>query len=424
MLSAVLRTIREHRLIVAGDRILVGVSGGPDSTALLHALVTLASRLEFDVQAACVDHGLRPESAAEATAVARDWQTKGICCDVVSVNVAAAKKAHASLQGAARDARLEALKALAGERRLTKIALGHTADDQAETVLFRTLRGTGIAGLAGIPYRRDLFIRPLLDVRRAQILAFLHKRNISFVTDPSNANRRFARARIRHDILPLLARENPRVVDALLGLAREARRQVRFEWRRGLPSELYLPTRVANVIDRLVREPSGTQTVSVAGGEVLVTYGRVSFMPRALSVAEPVTVDGSMNQAMNATIDAVVEQAGPFRVRSAPAPAILLANTRHAQGQSPATFDSGSVHWPLEVRAIRPGDRMVPRGGRGSRKLSDLLIDAKIPRRERSLLPVLCDARGTILFVPGLRPSECARPTDETRDALEVRVLR
>lgn len=439
MLSAVLRTIRQHDLLAVGDRVLVGISGGPDSTALLHALVILAPRLRIVVQAACVDHRLRPESADEACEVVRRCRALGVDCEILPVDVAAATKAHVSLQAAARNARLVALDSAAERSGCTKVALGHTADDQAETVLFRIVRGTGLAGLAGIPYVRDRFIRPLLDIRRTQILAYLHKRKLGYVSDPSNANRRFARSRVRHDILPLLARENRRVVDALLGLAHEVQTRAGRAWRADLPSELYLPGQSARVIDRLVREANGTRTVSVPAGEIVVTYGHVAFVPQAPSAK----ADGAAQ--------ANIEQPGTYRLLPPPAPGIRLAVTfrdlgSHASTEAPsplgsgsagqslasrasrshetAAFDRSKLDWPLRLRPIRPGDRMAPRDGRGSRKLSDLLIDAKVPRRERALLPVLCDALGTILFVPGLRPAECGRPSEATRDWLHVKVLR
>jgi len=435
VLSAVLRTIREHGLLAVGERVLVGISGGPDSTALLHAFVTLAPRLRVFVQAACVDHRLRPESAEEAREVVRRCRDLGVSCEIISVDVAAAKQAHVSLQAAARDARLAALDAAAERLGCTKVALGHTVDDQAETVLFRIVRGTGLAGLAGIPYERDRFIRPLLDVRRTQILAYLHKRKLGYVSDPSNANRRFARSRIRHDILPLLARENPRVVEALVGLARSAQAGPGRAWRADLPSNLYLPGQTVRVIERLVRQAGGTRTVSVSGGDIVVTYGHVAFVPQAPST-KPATA-----------AESTIEQPGTYRLLPPPAPGIRLTAScdglgkvapsvprSGSTGQSPAllsrschesvAFDRGKLAWPLCLRPIRAGDRLAPRDGRGSRKLSDLLIDSKIPRRERAMLPVLCDALGTILFVPGLRPAECGRPTEDTHDWLHVHVLR
>jgi tRNA(Ile)-lysidine synthase len=418
VLSRVLGTIREHGLLAKGDRVLVAFSGGPDSTALLHVLAKLAPRLGFTLTAASVDHGLRPESAEEAREVGRRCRRMGVACEVVVVDVGQARRPHVSVQEAARNTRLAALERAAARLDCTKIALGHTADDQAETVLFRILRGTGIAGLAGIPYQRGLFVRPLLDVRRAELLAYLAKRKIDFLSDPSNANRRYARSRIRHDVLPALARENPRVVEALLSLARQARGVPSRPWLGCLPKNVYVPRRALDVVDRLVRKGAGTHTVVVGGGALTVGYGRVTWVPSTdgtssvvgVSPLPPPTITGP----------------GTYRLAEPPAPAIEI--TRGGRGTWPggnrACFDPCKIRWPLELRASQPGDRMAPRGGRGSRKLSDLLIDAKIPRAARPALPVLCDAGGTILFVPGLRPSERGRPGAETREWFEVRLAR
>jgi tRNA(Ile)-lysidine synthase len=416
VLSRILRTIHDHALLERGDRVLAAVSGGPDSTALLHALVTLAPRLGISISAACVDHGLRPEAADEARMVAQRCRSLGVPCETVSVDVGQARRSHVSTQEAARIVRLAGLLQAAERADCNKVALGHTADDQAETVLFRIIRGTRLAGLAGIPYKRDSLVRPLLDVRRAELLAYLAKRRLAFFSDPSNASRRYARSRIRHDVLPLLGHENPRVVEAILALSREAQGRASADWRRGLPADLYVPRRAAEAIERALGA-GGTRRVAVKQGELVVRYGRV-LLERASDVTSvpagqvvPVSVSPS---------------GGRLGLFAPPAPAIEVLPEQKAAcpDGSRACFDVAKLQWPLWVRSWRPGDRMAPRHGRGTRKLSDLLIDAKIPRRDRSTLPVLCDAAGTILFVPGLRPSEAGRPSHDTQGWIEVRVAR
>ncbi len=427
MLSRVLATIREYGLVAKGERLLVAVSGGPDSTALAHGLVKIAPRLGITPVAACVDHGLRPESAAEANGVRQRCQEMGIACEVLRVDVGRARRAHVSVQEAARNVRLAALESAASRLACTKIALGHTADDQAETVLFRIVRGTGLAGLAGIPYRRGPFIRPLLDVRRADILAYLARRNLAFVEDPSNANRRYARSRLRHDVLPMLARENPRVVDALLALAHEARDKGAGLWRQALPAGLYLPRSAAQTVDRWMREGHGTRTMTVRNGELSVGYGKVSWLPRALAqTLSDEARAGEAGEAAEAAKDRLVQGPGRYRIFESPAPGLEIspACAGVAPGGNEACFDVAKLAWPLRLRLPCPGDRMAPRSGRGTRKLSDLLIDAKIPKPERSLLPVLCDASGVILYVPGLRPSQLGRPDETTREWIQVHVLR
>lgn len=414
MLACVLATIRREQLLVSGEQVLVAVSGGPDSTALLHVLLELAPRLGVTLSAATVDHGLRAESLREACEVARRCRRLGVKCEVLTVDVGRARRRHGSLQEAAREARLGALAAAAARSGCTKIALGHTADDQAETILFRILRGTGIAGLAGMAFQRGNLIRPLLEVRRAQILRYLGRRKLPFVTDPSNANRRYARVRIRHEVLPFLARENPRVVEALLQLGRQARATPARAWLAALPAGLYVPQRTLEIVDRLAAQSRGTRRVAAAGGAIVVGYGQVRWEPVA-ATAQPSPVAAVR-----------VRRPGVYRLAAPPAPAVDIRPPLAGPPPSgnAACFDPARVGWPLLLRAPRPGDRMLPRGGRGSRKLSDLLIDAKIPREERALLPVLCEAGGALLFVPGLRPSEVGRPGAGTREWFEVCLAR
>ena len=418
--------------MAVGDRIVVGVSGGPDSTALLLAMFGLAPRLGLSVEAVTVDHGLRPEAREEAVAVSAWCKSLGIPWRAMVVDVGAFRGRHVSLQDAARRARLAALAEVAGER--GRVALGHNADDQAETVLFRIVRGTGLRGLAGIPYRRDPFIRPLLDVRRREILAWLERRRVGFVEDPSNRDVRFSRARVRFEWLPMLERENPRVAEALLGLAEAARRQVGEAGRaqggqlnEGQPSggaeglPLGGAGRAARAtIERLLREGAGSHQVSVPGGTVELRYGRAHFFPGS-----------GAREDRDREPAAMVEVAGPGRYvwpgsTDGAASYDFEVIDGAGEGGPPAgvaVFESSLFSaGPLLLRPPRPGDRMFPRGGVGSRKLSDLLIDAKIPRALRAGLPVLMAPDGQILFVPGLRPAERARPAPRARSWVEVRV--
>ncbi|HEX4407092.1 MAG TPA: tRNA lysidine(34) synthetase TilS [Polyangia bacterium] len=401
MLSKILRTIRAHALVRPGETVLVAVSGGPDSMALLHALWELAPRLDVRLEVATIDHGMRAEARAEGELVRARAAALELPWHGLRVDVAGARRGRASLQDAARRVRLAALEELAARRGSSRVALGHQADDQAETVLFRVVRGTGLPGLAGIPYARAPFIRPLLDVTRAEVARYLKRRSIPFVDDPSNADPRFARARLRHRLLPLLAEENPRVREALVALAAAARNAgaSRVD---ALPGDI--GRRAAGVVEAL-RARGGTASVDVAGHRTVeVAYGRVRVTrrpyPRAARARPaPVTI------------------AGPGTYALAGARISLEARAADDAG---VTFDADALAWPLALRSRRPGDRMRPRGGRGSRKLSDLLIDAKVARAARDTLPVLTTADDVVLFVPGLRPAEQGRPSKGTTRFLSV----
>ncbi len=259
MLSRVERTIREHGLLDRGDRVLCAVSGGPDSMALLHALWELRDRLGLQLAVTTVDHGLRPEARAEAELVAARARDLGVEWRLLAVDVRGARARRRlphRLPGKTSRAACGSGLSKAHARAIgaNKIALGHQADDQVETILFRILRGTGVRGLAGIPYRREMFVRPLLDVERAQILTYLRRRSIPFVEDPSNRDARFARARLRHQVLPALRAENPRLGEALRALAADAARLTS-----GAPAPEATPDgpplnrRAAAVVERLRR---------------------------------------------------------------------------------------------------------------------------------------------------------------------------
>ena len=228
-LDTVRSTIEKHRMLKPGDKVLVGVSGGPDSSVLLGCLVALRDSLRLELRAGYLDHGLRPAACRrEAAFVRRIGRLWGVPVDILRRKVR--RSGGGSLEAAARAVRYQALIELAARNRCRKIALGHTRDDQAETVLMWLLRGTGTTGLAGIPSVRELerpaqgrtikIIRPLIDSSRAQVEAYLRDHRIRALQDRSNRSRKFLRNRIRHDLLPLLERQyNPRMRDHLSRLA-------------------------------------------------------------------------------------------------------------------------------------------------------------------------------------------------------------
>ena len=433
MLSRVLRTIRRHELFTGpgSNGVLCAVSGGPDSMALMDCLWELAPRLGLTLEVATVDHGLRPEAAREISLVAERSEAMGLPWHRVSVDVAGARANRAGgVQEVARRLRLTALAALAESRGIGRVALGHQADDQTETVLFRILRGTGIAGLAGIPYRRDPFVRPLLDITREDILGYLGRRSVPYVTDPSNANPHYARARLRHEILPRLRRENPRVDEALRSLARAATAgDTDIEGPiTGLLAEVtaagvHIPMRTMTEIAEAVRDGNGTRCFDVARGrKVTVSYGKARLQPRTESgptdthpPVAPVRIDGAGAYPWTGGGGILVRDLARDMVRD------MDATGRHPEavvegGQIDwSWFDGDQLAWPLWVRPRHPGDRMRPRGGAGSRKLSDLMIDAQIPRPERLSTPIVTTSQGEPLFVPGLRPSRLGEPSSLTR---------
>jgi tRNA(Ile)-lysidine synthase len=352
----------------------VACSGGADSMTLADAAIRAAGAAHVVVLV--IDHGLSPGAAEVAQAVVGWARGQGAAAVVRPVRVAR----RGSLEAAAREARYAALDALADELGLACVLVGHTARDQAETVLLRLLRGTGPAGLAAIPAQRGRFVRPLLALDRRAIDAYVAARGLPVWHDPMNDDRRLARIRVRCDILPLLRRENPQLDAALVRLASSAAEWLEVVDALARPFARFpvdavaLAARPAAVrkralalaleaagldydaphldrLDRLVAAPErGEVAIDLPGGAVVRTYGVVS-----------VTVSGDE--------------------RVVPTPLALEA-----------------PHAGYELRTWQPGDRMRPARLKGrSRKLSDLYIDAKVPRAARRRARVLVRSSDAVI---------------------------
>lgn len=220
IVARVRRTIEERGLFPRGARVLVACSGGPDSAALLAALAELSPQLGLSLSAASVDHGLREGSAGDVALAGRQAAALGVAFEALQVTV----QAGASVQHMAREARYGALRQAAAARGASHVAVGHTLDDQAETVLMRLLRGASVQGLSGVqPRRQDGVVRPLIDCRREAVAAYAQARFAQIAADPSNADGRFLRVRVRNGLLPALQREDPSIETHLAALADDVR---------------------------------------------------------------------------------------------------------------------------------------------------------------------------------------------------------
>ena len=400
--SLVLDTCRQRALLGVGDKILVALSGGADSTALLGALVELRDAGELTgVVALNVDHGLRPDSARDADACA------AVCARLgVELRRARVVVPSGNVQAAARKARYAALRREASLAGATLVATGHTRDDQAETVLLRLLRGSGARGLAGIPPRRGAIVRPLIDRSRAEILAYLEERELPHLEDPSNATPRFLRNRVRAEVLPalraiaphveralaraadllrdddralsargrrLVTRGTVRVVDLLREPIAVRRRAIRSLWKRATGRQAGLEAQHVESILALLGRQAPARAPLPRGFEGSVRYGEVAIRPVPAAPAKQVAT--------------CVPGPGAHVL-----PGGDLLEVDGAIGAS----------WPLWWRGRRPGDRFHPAGRKGSKKLKAWLIDEKVPREARDHLWVLADDAGRVIWIPEL----------------------
>lgn len=448
-------------MFAPGDRVVVGVSGGPDSVALLDVLYRLRGQLGIELVVAHLNHLLRGrEAAADAACVARLADRYGLPLVLEECDVREAwRRRGGSLQAVAREVRYRFYERAAEETGAVRVALGHQADDQAETILFNFLRGTGIAGLAGIPPVRERYVRPLLAERRRTIEEYCRERGLAPREDASNVKPVYTRNRLRLELIPYLEREyNPNLVPTLLRMAEvlreeealleaEAgrvlagvmraegegavvlerrpllelppalqRRVIRGAWD-VLPDGAELPFEHVQRILNLARRPRGGGRVDLPGGARAEREGdrlvlRRGGGERPAPFSYPLAVPG----------ETAVPEAGKVITATVAGAADGLPDPRRLAPRG-TVLDLDRLAPPLTVRSRRPGDIFRPSGG-GTVKLKKFLIDAKVPRSMRDAVPLVVDAEGRIAWVAGLRTAEFCRLTPRTRRALILEVRR
>lgn len=447
MLGKVREAILSHGLLRSGERVLVAVSGGADSMALLHVLHRLRDELSISLVVAHLDHGIRADTAEDLTVVREVTAALGLVTVQARADVPGlARERKLNLEEAARLSRREFLERAAREVGAEKIALGHTRTDVAETVLLHLLRGAGPRGLRGIVPSSPPYVRPLIRCSRDETRAFCQAEAIPFRDDPTNDDRRLLRNAIRLEVLPLLARHNPRVEEALAraaGLFAETEEALRWtadlgltEVSRpeGLDLELLrdLPPSVQALVVRRAAEAAGVtleeRHVGAVLGRVRAGRGEVHLPDGVcarigsgiLQLARP---DGEpvLSQSWEVPGEGevtIAELGWTFRLSRVPGPEALAPSSAYV-----AYFDPRRLVLPLVVRLPHAGDRLRPLGLGGTKTVRDLLMEARIPRWERARRPVLCDGRG-IAWVVGVRTSEDHRVEMSAAEVLRVEARR
>ena len=440
------RTLRRHAMLAGGETVLVAVSGGVDSVALLHLLLGLAPAWRLRLHVVHVDHQLRADSAVDAEFVRTLCARLGVPVDVATVAV----DRQGSLEAAARAARYAAFETCARRVGADRIAVGHSADDQAETVLMRLVQGAGVRGLAGIPPVRGRIIRPLIEIRRSVLEAELRRAGLPWVEDETNRDPKFLRNRIRHELLPLLSDSyNPGVAPALVRMASLARETVSAldqaagaeldrlgVWSGGaatlqLDALRALPRPVAAEVLRQAAARLGSRAPLRAWTHRGLTRVLAAPAPRRAFKLGGVTVEvsGALARLATAPLPALIE-----RVVAVPGltelpeigqalEARLVGADAYAIPREPnrVAFDAEDLAMPLIVRARRRGERFLAFGG-AERRLKTLLIEAKVPRWDRGRVPVI-EAGGTIVWVGHLRRGAVGRVTARTRRVLELALV-
>jgi len=445
--AAVRTWIDTHAMCPPGAKIVVAVSGGPDSMALLAVLYQLRSVYDVTLVVAHINHQLRgEESTRDALFVEQHAARLGVPFSLQHVDVKALQRtAGLSPQHAARQLRYACLSTLQRTLGATHIALGHTADDQAETLLLRLLRGSGPAAFAGMPPVRLPYVRPLLTVSRDDILTYLRAEGVPWLEDSSNFHSVYLRNRVRLELFPLLRQYNPQIVSRLNELANmcsaeqrllarqterlrtrvvhwQSAKRVLIRCRPYRIAPLALQRRLLrSVVDALLPAVANVSFRHIESLRQLIVHGEVgqrytlpgSWMaechqettllwhtqqPQAVTQVYPLPVPGYVDiPELELRLSADISE------RLVPAVPV-----------SGASIDLERLRLPLTVRFRRPGDRFYPLGAPGRRKLQDFLIDRKVPRAERDVLPLVVSG-SDIVWVVGYGIADPYKVRPETR---------
>lgn len=441
-------------MLHAGDNVLVAVSGGPDSVAMLHALHTHSSELGISLHVAHLNHRIRREQSNLDEVFVRNLaHSFGLGITVGQVDVPALRvELRVGEEEAARIARLGFLRETAEAVGANKIALGHTADDRAESVLLNIIRGCGVDGLGSIRPVSGSTVRPLIDTTRAEIERYIAENALPYRVDESNADTTYARNRVRHELLPLLEREyNPEVKAALIRLAEIASAQSELldslaesalheaTYRGALDADLLtrLPhalrsQAIRHEIERLkgdLRDVSfdqiegvldalctgGDFAITLPSGELFAARKGSSFSIHTREVVPEVVPFDCALQVPGATRIERMGMSIECQIIDAPCPSKLTADE--------AVIDASSIAGAPRIRNVTPGDRITPLGMAGSKKLQDVFVDKKIPKAERARAAVVVDDE-RVLWVVGIVASELGKVTETTARAIHLTAKR
>jgi tRNA(Ile)-lysidine synthase len=456
ILQDVKRTISRFGMIDPGDRVIVAVSGGPDSVCLLSLLHVLRAHLQIGLVVAHYDHGLRPdEDEGETQFVLRLADSMNLPFET--------EKAHglnrddaASNEEKAREARYSFLEKIMDKMQAQKIAVGHNLNDQAETVIMRLLRGSGPSGLAGIPpFRERKIIRPLIEVKREQILSYLKSKKLSYMLDSSNLETKYLRNEIRLNLMPLLLTYQPRFIEHMGQMADILRNESDYleqqaeDWVKReaelrsngdvvIPISPFIssPQPLRNRITRQLLKQVKKNLRRIDRGHILDIY-EMAQGPKPQST---LTLPGGIG--VKKTYDKLLfssgleEKAGPFSYRlNGPGTTYIREIGRSislnelenggtlTREESPSIsyFDAEKLTFPLILRNFKPGDRFVPLGMKGHKKVKDFFVDLKIPTETRRVTPLLL-SKDMPIWICGYRIDERFKVTPETKKILRASI--
>jgi len=467
ILEKLIRTLEDFQLLSPGDRVVVGVSGGPDSMALLHLLYSLKEKWNLSLVVAHLNHQLRgKESEEDALFVSEFTRNLGIPCYVEAKDVRSfMKQEKRSLQDAARLLRYRFFARVARDSGAQKIAVGQNAEDQIETFLIHLIRGSGLNGLGAISAKRPLtsaeleseqtlplsIVRPLLNITRQEIVTYLREKEIPFREDSSNIKSIYLRNRIRQELLPLLIKYNPSIKEILLQTVQILQEEQNY-WTAIInqispalisseSSKIYvhkerflslpLPLQRRLLREAILKLKGNLQGIEFRHIQQLLKMARAGNtgasinLPQGLMVKKDYQslVISRYSKSSLLSYEKILTVPGKVDI-----PEIGMCFTSSLITPSKDTFwpanriawfDYHKLKFPLLIRNRRPGDYFQPLGVIGTQKLKKFFIDHKIPREERQRLPLLV-AGDEIIWVVGWRIAERVKVTPETQVAIQI----
>ncbi|MBR3758057.1 MAG: tRNA lysidine(34) synthetase TilS [Bacteroidaceae bacterium] len=439
----VVQWIARENLFSVGEPLLVALSGGADSVALLRVLL----RLGYRCDAAHCNFHLRGEESNRDEEFCRTLcRQLGVALHITHFDTQAyARQKGISIEMAARDLRYAWFEELCCEHDYTRVAVAHHRDDSVETLLLNLVRGTGLAGLTGIRSQNGRVVRPLSGVSRKEIVAYLKALGQEYVTDSTNLQDEFVRNKIRLQILPLLEKINPQVrekisatIDHLRGVeiiyeksVQEALARVSLDGGHALD----IPALMAEVEPRTILfewlRPYGFVSAQVdevfrsltgESGRRFSNGAWELLKDRDVLLLRPYQLEGEDKcwlSVPQAPAEVPLAQGSMLVINHF----MLSPDYQISRMANVATFDAAQVEFPLTIRPWQMGDKFAPFGMKGKKKLvSDLLTDLKLSRFEKEAQLIVNDARGRILWVVGRRTDERARVTEQTKEIIEIRL--
>jgi len=448
------RTIRKNGLISPGDSVLVGFSGGPDSTCLLYLLHALRENYKLEITALYIDHNLRPaEVPTEISFCKKFCEGLGIRFMVESIDVTSfSNELRINRQEAARELRYQTFGKAASDIKADKVALAHNSDDQAETLLMRLVRGAGPTGLSGIPMKRDNIIRPILEIGREDIERFLEMRNIVPVTDSSNLKEDYLRNMVRLRLMPMLKQANPNLLKSLTNTMEILQEEERYfgiivtktlmkliSRKSQKRIELFLSPMEAmetvilrRVLRRAISETEGLRGIGFLHIKDIIALikngknGDRLVLPRNIRVIKEYAL-------------LVITSEEPVRIAEytldLPGKAVIVGawhvvtaeveekSALFGDGKLSVLLDAEKMKFPLMVRPRRPGDYFYPMGFGRKKKLQDLFVDLKIARDERDSVAVVVSG-DDIVWIAGYRADERFKVTDQTKKFVRLGIVK